>query len=630
MLALTPRAERAAWLAILVVAAALRFAGLAHHVVRGSPDFDEQNNFVRPIERMWRDRTIDPTVYQGYAGFFNWLAAAPVLVSSRLAGHAGAYAAGRGVVACFGLANVLLAGLVARRYASPGAGLFAGALLAVSRLDVRAAHHITPDVLVGFTVLGVLLLIDLDGLSRRRDAGVAALIGVGSAVKYTGLLAAVPAGVALLLRGGVWSRAPRMAVVAAATFALAAPYAVLELMERGTKVSGLLHYYGERPGLKDQVNEGAQGFANALGYLEQGVGPVGLALAAGAPLLLVDRKRLLPALATVAAGIAAMAPAAFVYPRHVVPVAVVASVLAGAGFAAALARAGQRAPVVGLLLLATSLPFQAREALRLTVHYLEPSAVDRAADWIEADASRHGIVATSLPRLALAREHFEVRRLPELLAVPRVVLGQFDLVVAVGAKEAAGLSGFPVLARFPSEDGLEQRLVTVLAPPADARTRLRPVPVTSIGASANADRARLAVDGASSSAWRAPAGPGSLELGFASAVMPLRVEIEAGPEPAAWPQRWQLSGGTGAGEWREIASEFLRPNSDERQRDEVPRGQVFVLTGGDVLTGLRLERARGGTWSVAEIRVLTRDAEPPGWESTPTAAPTRRRPRRRH
>ena len=245
MLASPPRVERAAWLLILVVAAALRFSGLAHHVVRGSPDFDEQNNFVRPIERMWRERTLDPTVYQGYAGFFNWLAAGPVLAGSRLAGHAGAYAAGRGVVACFGLANVLLAGLLARRYAGPGAGLFAGALLAVSRLDVRAAHHITPDVLVGTAVLAVLLLVDRDGLSRRRDAGVAMAIGLGSAVKYTGLLAAVPAGTALLLRGPIWPRASRIALISAAAFALAAPYAVRELMERGTKVSGLLHYYGE-------------------------------------------------------------------------------------------------------------------------------------------------------------------------------------------------------------------------------------------------------------------------------------------------------------------------------------------------------------------------------------------------
>ena len=628
MLACSPRVERAAWVLILLVAAALRFSGLAHHVVRGSPDFDEQNNFVRPIERMWRERTLDPTVYQGYAGFFNWLAAGPVLAGARLGGHAGAYAAGRGLVAGFGLVNVVLAGLVARRYAGPAAGLFAGALLAVSRLDVRAAHYITPDVLAGSAVLGVLLLVHRDGLSRRRDAGVAAVIGLGTAVKYTGLLAAVPAGVALLLRSELWSRASRMALVGAATFALAAPYAVLELAERGTKVSGLLHYYGERPGLEDQLKEGPQGFTIALAYLQQASGPVGLALAAAAPLLLVDRKRLLPAVATVAAGLAAMAPAAFVYPRHVVPVAAAAAVLAGAGFSAVWARARQGAPVAGLLLVATSLPFQARDSLRLTQHYLEPSAVDRAADWIEAGASHDGLVASSLPRLALAPERFEVRRLPELLAVPRSVLGQFDLVVAVGVKEAAGLSGFPVLAQFPSEDGLEQRLVTVLAPPEDARTRLLAVAIASTGATANPEQAGLAVDGLGASAWCAPTGPGSLELGFASTVRPLRVEIETGSEPAAWPQRWRLSGRSTTGEWRELTSESLRPGSDERQREGVPHGQVFVVTGAEPLTGLRLERPQGGPWSVAEIRVLAREAEAPAWESVPAATPTRRRSRR--
>ncbi len=629
MLAASHRSERVAWLLILVVAAALRFSGLAHHVVRGSPDFDEQNNFVRPIERMWREGTLDPTVYQGYAGFFNWLAAGPVRAGTLLAGHAGAYAAGRGVVACFALANVLLAGLLARRFAGPAAGLFAGALLALSRLDVRAAHYITPDVLVGSAVLGVLLLVDRDGLSRRRDAGVAAAIGLGAAVKYTGLLAAVPAGAALLLRGGLLSRAPRMAMVAATTFAVAAPYALLELAERGTKMTGLLHYYGERPGLKDQSQDGPQGFWIALAYLQQGSGPMGLALAVAAPLLFVDRKRLLPLVATVAAGMAAMAPAAFVYPRHVVPVAAAVAVLAGVGFAALVLRAGRGAWVAGLMLVAASLPLQARDSVRLTRHYLEPSAVDLAAEWLEAEASRGGFVATSLPRLALAPERFDVRRLPELLAVSRAVLGQFDLLVAVGVKEAVGLSGFPVLATFPSEDGLEQRLVTILGPPVDARTDLLRVPIASTGASANVEQARLAVDGASASVWRAPAGPGYLELAFAGAVRPLRIEIETGPEPEAWPQRWRLTARSGTGEWREFVSEFLRPANDEPQREGVPHGQVFAAGSAQSVTGLRLERPRGGPWSVAEIRVLVRDAEAPAWESIPAAAPTRRRSRRR-
>ncbi|HSF02360.1 MAG TPA: hypothetical protein VLA62_05090, partial [Solirubrobacterales bacterium] len=84
------RADRLLLAAILLLAIGLRFVGIAHHVCRGAADFDEQNNFLRPIERMAREGTLDPTVYQGYPGLFNWIVALPVLAGGRLAGYTGA------------------------------------------------------------------------------------------------------------------------------------------------------------------------------------------------------------------------------------------------------------------------------------------------------------------------------------------------------------------------------------------------------------------------------------------------------------------------------------------------------------------------------------------------------------
>ncbi len=620
---LSPRTERALWAVLLLAAASLRFLGIAHHVDRGSPDFDEQNNFIRPIERMWREGTLDPTVYQGYAGFFNWLAAAPVLAGSRLAGFEGSYAAGRGVVAAFGVLNVLLAGLLARRFGGPWAGLFAGALLAVSRLDVRAAHHITPDVLVGSAVLGVLLLLDRPSLSRGAEARVGAVVGLGAAVKYTGFLGAIPAGVAALLQPGFVPRSVRMGLVAVVAFALAAPYAVLELTSRGSQLSGMLHYYGEKAERRKQERGGLGGFREALGYVEQSAGPVALGLALAAPLLFRDRRRLAPALATVAAGIAAMAPAAQVFPRHVVPVAVVVAALAGIGFAALSALGRRWAPLVALGLAATSLPFQADASIRLTAHYLEPSAVQLAAEWLEADPKHGGVVLTTLPRLALDPSRFEVRRVGDVLATHRGLLGQADFVVTLGEDEAAGLGAFPERARFPSEDGIGAGLVAVFTPPGDARSGLTPVALEA----AAAESAR-AVDGDPATAWAAPAGPTALELRFRAPARVRRVEVEVGASGADWPQRLELFGLDEQGAWQPLVTEALRPATDNRQRSGTPHGQIFVIAGPAVSRGLRLVRGNGAAWSLAEVRILARAGEDPVWEGE-APAPARKRPRAR-
>src|SRR5689334_6771375 len=86
-----PRAVALALAGILVAAASLRLAGIEHHLQHGAPQFDERNNFVDPILKMWATRSADPTVYMGYAGFFNYLAFLPVGIGHRTAGEVGAY-----------------------------------------------------------------------------------------------------------------------------------------------------------------------------------------------------------------------------------------------------------------------------------------------------------------------------------------------------------------------------------------------------------------------------------------------------------------------------------------------------------------------------------------------------------
>src|SRR6185503_13784422 len=145
----------------------------------------ERTIFVEPVLRMWRTGSLDPTVYTGYAGFFNHLAAVPVAIGLRLGGEQGAAAAARGLVAAFGVLSVALVHGLARRPAGPAAGLLAAALLAVSPLEVRSAHYVTPDVLVGTAMLAALLVLargQARGRESRAEVVAGALLGAATAV----------------------------------------------------------------------------------------------------------------------------------------------------------------------------------------------------------------------------------------------------------------------------------------------------------------------------------------------------------------------------------------------------------------------------------------------------------------
>jgi hypothetical protein len=264
--------------------------------------------------------------------------------------------------------------------------------------------------------------------------------------------------------------------------------------------------------------------------------------------------------------------------------------------------------------------------MRLTRHYLEPSAVSLAAEWLEADPARGGIVLTSLPRLALDPARFEVRREGDVAAASRAVLAQADYVVTTGEVEAASLSRFPEQARFPSEDGIAEGLVAVFAAPPDARSGLVLVPTPSPDASANGLEAGLAVDGDASTAWRAPTGRSVLELCLPAATPVRRVDVIVGEAPSDWPQRLTVEAQSEDGTWAPWPAEALRPTNDSRQRSGAPHGQVFVAGEAKPVLGLRIVRPSGAAWSLAEVRVFTSPVERAAWD-LPPAAP-KRRPRR--
>ncbi len=597
------RGERLSVLLILVLAAALRFAGIEHHVVRGAADFDEQNNFLRPIERMAREGSLDPTVYQGYAGFFNWLAAGPVLLGERLGGYAGAALGARSLVAAFGVLNVLLAWLAARRLAGPAAGLFAAALLAVSRLEVRAAHHVTPDVLVASAVLVVLWLVAREsqgaGPSPRRDVAIGAIAGLAAAVKFNGLLAGIPGAAAAALSGGFVRRGARMSLAAVVAFGAAAPYAVPALFERGAKLTGITHYYGDKAERNQDSRGGEGGLRLAAAGISASAGPLGTALAALALLLVRPRRALLPAAAVLGASLLALSGAAFVYPRHLVPPGAALAVLAGAGFGALLVRTGRRGPLVGLALAGVAVAGQAAQSLPVVLKYARPAAVDLAAEWLEANVSGEALVLSALPRFTIDPSRFELRRAARLEDVAPSVAAQYDLLVTDITRDADALLGVRVLARFASEDGVAERTLSVLAPV--GRPQLVPVAPTAI------ERSQAAIEIAF-----VPARLFRVELLADTWPRDVRVEARSGPDAA----------------WRGARAEALRPTERDRRRRGSRDGQLYLLPG-ETVAGLRLSADRPGPWTAAELRLfaLPEDAALP--EARPVAGRKDRRRQRR-
>jgi hypothetical protein len=263
--------------------------------------------------------------------------------------------------------------------------------------------------------------------------------------------------------------------------------------------------------------------------------------------------------------------------------------------------------VLALLALATLVPPAAASA-RLVRRYLRAPAVDRAADWIEGHVNAPALVAVSLDRLALDPARFEVRTLRSFRELTPEVTGHFDLVVAT-RREAEGWAAFTTLASFESEEPDAGLGLLALRPLESASGRV--VPPGRLRASHDTAAVPAAWDRDPGSVWQAPEGPGWIETIWPKPIEVDRVEVEAGPDPAAWPQDLALLGTADGEGWRPIAAFGLRPNRPAKQRTGAPHGQVYVLTPSLPLRGVRIERGAGGPWSLATVRVVA-TASPSG------------------
>src|SRR5262245_20432705 len=194
------RAERVLLALILLAATALRFYGLDAGL-RHAPHMDERD-FVENVWQMIEHRDLDHRYYE-YPGLFFYLLT-PALAAVKTAGPPGprAYEVARGVVAAFGVLNVLLLHRLGRRLGDARLALLAALLLALSPVDVQTSHMVRADVVLETFVLLALAAFLHVGERYADDLRAGALCGAALAVKFTGGLLLPAYGVRRILAPG--------------------------------------------------------------------------------------------------------------------------------------------------------------------------------------------------------------------------------------------------------------------------------------------------------------------------------------------------------------------------------------------------------------------------------------------
>jgi hypothetical protein len=630
------RLRAAALVTLLAVAALLRFYALDHDLKRTSPDFDEMHNFVDPILRMWRTGSFDPQVYSGYPGAFNYLAFVPVAMGAKLGGEYGAYVGGRALIAAVGVLTVLLVYLVGRRALGFGPAMMAAALVTVSRADVRSAHHITPDVVVGALGVGLLLAGLTPARARRQAAWGGALSGFATAVKYTGVVLLPAAIVSLIVRQATTGeeapppepalrprlRRLRLLVrplglllgASALAFAMAAPFAVLARGEHGAGIEhALRHYYGAN----DDANAFLQGEGSSLAgvasQLEVSVGRLALGLALLGVLFGSPRALTLPAAVLAAATVVAIVPANFLFPRHVVPAVPPLALLAASGLVrvAELVKDPRTRAVMATALGVLALASPAASGLALFRKYLTPSATDQAAEWIERTIDRPAALLAVLPfRLQLDPRRFEVRYARRVEEVGPSAIPYFDGILIAPPKRGSALAerlGWEGRS-FGDADG-RRDLQVLLRPAGVVPPAAEAPPPIRLSASASPDEAKAAWDGAAATEWRGNEGEAWIEAEWPTPQRLVRVEVVAGSLPRSWPQELDLLYRARVGQdWRDLSSDAIRPLRPARQRQGSSAGQTYVVRGAPEAVALRIRRPAGQPFSLADVRVFVEPA----------------------
>jgi hypothetical protein len=215
-------------LLILLTAAVLRFHGL---------DWDGGIG-AHPDERY----IVDTAGELSFGGGLNPFETAPLFPYGHLPLYVLRFAGGlvptvdpslvgRAITAFFDVGTVALTFALAKLTANERVGLLAAALVGLSTAHIQQAHFYTADVpLTFFATACLLFAVRFAQEGRRGDLWLAGgLAGLAVAAKATGVYLVIPLGVACLWRDRGVRNLLQGGAAAAATFAAASPFALIDL-----------------------------------------------------------------------------------------------------------------------------------------------------------------------------------------------------------------------------------------------------------------------------------------------------------------------------------------------------------------------------------------------------------------
>lgn len=596
---MTPRVRFALLAAILAVATALRFAGLANGL-RHTPFIDEQF-FVANVEGMLQRGDLDPQFHM-YPGFL-FMILKPILWFLPRPFGAEAYLVTRQVVAAFGVATAVLVYALGARLGSARVGLLAAAILAVSPVAVTVAHEVRPDVVLGFFAMVALLLIArIDG-DWKRDVLAGLGIGMATAIKFTGV-ALVFAYVArrATLSSNRWRGMLLAGAVSFATYAVLSPYSFLHFDDFVEGVTLQKSYHDELRG------RGPQGYITiALVYLwnvlpgELG----GAALIAALIGLWVTRKdwrATLPLIVLPLALIIILSTAQIHRNRYLLPGLGGLAVLAGLALDSLLERSrglGIAATllVIGLPLIDTTLAVAA---------YRRPNTMDRVLDWANANLKDGSRIATNLPRLGFGVGRFEVVPVDDWDTAGRRVADNADVVIAPVTADRAAFPGF--VRRFVAQPQhpLEGPFLEVL-------TRVAPHVITTMNldnaqfdASENGAALSLLNDGDLNTRWQTEGTqqPGMwMQITLPAARTIDSIEFSLGARPNQWGRHVEVTLSQDGQTWMPVRIISGRAQPSEQVATGGGHTQLLLLVEPALARGVRVRIAERGEprWGIAEV-----------------------------
>ena len=589
--------------AALVVAAALRFTGLGWGL-RHKPHMDEED-FVLNVGLMLSRGDLDHRYYEYPGLFFYILYPVLGLLGVGAAPGLGAYLAARGVVATFGVANVLLLYVLGSRIAGARAGLVAAALLAFSPVDVETSHMVRADVVLETFVLMALMAFRGVGENAWDDARSGVGLGAACAVKFTGALLAPSYLLQRLLAPGRRLRGLLLAgVVAALAFAAFSPYALLHagdfLASARTQVA---YHYQARPGTPpsrwSMLATYAAIWPKALGL------PGAILVLAGFVTVRREWRTWAPLAVLPLTTLAVFATQGYRFERHLVPSFGVLALLAGVATDRIAARFGAPAAALAAVL---AVGFPLASSVSYVRAISRPGARDIALDWVEAHLPAGSRVVTTVPGFGLDRGRFEVVALKRLTPASRIQVLAADAVVTSAPGDEALVHDLPAAFVARPETRFAGRAVRVRTIPPEARPAYRAVPLggARLQASQNAPALLALQDGRLDTRWdvkRRPTLEDWVEVMLEAPVRLARIELMLGDRPADAGRGLIVSVSEDGVRWRRIRT---LPGRSTVESQSGPPSQVFLFDpvrarGVRVIQGTR----EGRRWGIAELRLDT-------------------------